>query len=99
VNDKPVTAGRIVNFVLGNKEIRPAIVVKPWSDQCVQLHVFLDGMNDLQHDGTGKCALHAMHADGKSHYDVCGPTGWATSVQYADGAHPIPGTWHWPSRA
>lgn len=28
-------------------QVRPAIVLRAWSDTCVQLHVLLDGTNDL----------------------------------------------------
>jgi hypothetical protein len=42
--------GQIVNYVLkGGKsegEIRPAIVVRKWSETCVQLQVFTDCSND-----------------------------------------------------
>jgi hypothetical protein len=45
--DQPVTVGRIVHYVLKdgpNKgTCRPAIVVRVWSDTCVNLQVFTDG--------------------------------------------------------
>jgi hypothetical protein len=44
------TVGRIVEYVLkdryGKLQIRPAIIVRVWSDTCVQLQVFTDGTND-----------------------------------------------------
>ncbi|MBS7539758.1 hypothetical protein, partial [Ancylobacter lacus] len=53
-----VAAGRIVHYVLpaGSKragEVRPAIIVRPWSQisddlsGLVNLHIFLDGTNDV----------------------------------------------------
>jgi hypothetical protein len=44
------TVGRIVEYVLkdryGELQVRPAIIVRVWSDECVQLQVFTDGTND-----------------------------------------------------
>jgi hypothetical protein len=44
------TVGRIVEYVLKDKygklQVRPAIIVRVWSDTCVQLQVFTDGTND-----------------------------------------------------
>lgn len=44
------TVGRIVEFILkdryGQLQVRPAIIVRVWSDECVQLQVFTDGTND-----------------------------------------------------
>lgn len=44
------TVGRIVYYQLltdsGTVEERPAIIVRVWSDDCVQLQVFTDGTND-----------------------------------------------------
>ncbi|MBL1176880.1 hypothetical protein [Pantanalinema sp. GBBB05] len=52
-----VSVGSIVNYVLpdGRSEgqIRPAIVVRKWSDTCVNLQVLTDGDNDYPgKDGT-----------------------------------------------
>ncbi len=45
------SVGRIVHYVLSsgtNKgEHRPALVVRVWSDVCVQLQVFTDATNDF----------------------------------------------------
>lgn len=87
------TVGRIVNFVMGDGEtIRPAIVVRVWSDTCINLRAFLDGTNDSQ-------AI-KVQRDGYS-LDVCAPDGWATSVVYQEpieGVASQPSTWHWPAR-
>lgn len=40
------TIGRIVSFKISQEEIRPAIIVRVWSDTCVQLQIFIDGTND-----------------------------------------------------
>jgi hypothetical protein len=44
------TVGRIVEYVLkdryGELQVRPAMIVRVWSDECVQLQVFTDGTND-----------------------------------------------------
>lgn len=85
-----VSVGRIVNYVLPEHmskrnvgEVRPAIVVKVWSEgaevseggNAVQLQVFIDGSNDTP--GGENCR-------------------WATSVCYSE--QKTPGTWHWPER-
>jgi hypothetical protein len=80
------TVGRIVHFVMpGNSQHRPAIIVRVWSEQCVNLQVFTDCMNDLLPDG-GQPAPGVL---------------WVTSASYqepvanqTDG----PRTWHWPER-
>jgi hypothetical protein len=85
------TVGRIVNYVLNNGEIRPAIIVQVWSDTCVNLRVFFDGSNDAAAEGFdyGLTAA-AFGAE------------WRTSVCYAE---PTDGvvefrahTWFWPAR-
>lgn len=40
------TVGRIVNYVLPNGAIRPAIVVRVWDDGRLQLQQFTDQTND-----------------------------------------------------
>lgn len=44
------TIGRIVHFIVpglkGKDAERPAIIVRVWSETCVNLHVFADGAND-----------------------------------------------------
>lgn len=50
LEQRKVSIGSIVNYVLPDGrsagEIRPAIVVRKWSDTCVNLQVFTDGDND-----------------------------------------------------
>jgi hypothetical protein len=41
------TVGRIVHFVQGELHL-PAIIVRVWSDTCVNLQVFTDGSNSDQ---------------------------------------------------
>lgn len=44
------TVGRIVGYVLESGsnvgQVRPAMIVRVWNDDCVQLQVFTDGPND-----------------------------------------------------
>ena len=40
------SVARIVHFVLPNGEHRPAVIVRVWSEVCVNLSVFTDGEND-----------------------------------------------------
>lgn len=44
------TVGRVVHYVLPEGknagQVRPAIVVDVWSATCVNLRVFVDGLND-----------------------------------------------------
>lgn len=90
------TIGRIVHYVLGPwdgvhshvvGEHRAAIVVKDWGGS-VDLHVFLDGVNDAP-----PVLHHAPDADGGKIASV--PTILhVTSI--LEGFHS--GTWHWPER-
>ncbi|MDB5094462.1 MAG: hypothetical protein JWO85_2563 [Candidatus Eremiobacteraeota bacterium] len=45
------TVGRIVHFVLPDGQVRPAIIVRVWSPEMVNLRVFLDGTNDAPDGG------------------------------------------------
>ena len=53
------SVGRIVPFVLpepdyqGHHEHRPAIIVRVWNEEMVQLQVFTDGINDGAHYASG----------------------------------------------
>lgn len=84
--------GRVVHYILpsGPKkgEHRAAMVVRVWSDECVNLRVFLDGNNDYDHEGL-------PHYLAQTASDL-----WVTSASYADPTAEFPqpkdGTWHWP---
>lgn len=61
MGEQKTTVGRIVHYVLDEQdgsmahkvgEHRPAMIVKCWSETCVQLQVFMDGTNDRL-DGNG----------------------------------------------
>lgn len=90
------TVGRVVLYVLPGQsprrgEIRPAIVVRVNGDGAVNLHVLTDGPNDR-----GSRTL-----TGPSGEHVAVPyvePEWVGSAPYdqpAEGARPMPGTWHW----
>jgi hypothetical protein len=56
------TVGRIVHYVLAQQddtrnpgEHRPAMIVRTWGGDCVQLQVFMDGAND--HERFSACGL------------------------------------------
>lgn len=84
--------GRIVHYVLDEKEHRPAIVVKVWrnydgsvhEDGLCNLQVFTDGTNDR---------YHSDHLPAGFESGIC----WLTSRLYSE--EPVPGTWHWIERA
>lgn len=87
------TVGRIVHYVLprgrGKGSIRPAEIVRVWSDTCVNLQVKLDGPNDAgmgQPDALG--------------YDPL--VVWASSASRGspdlEGDEAL-GKWFWPPRA
>lgn len=79
-----IKVGDIVNYVMAEGtnygEIRPAIVVRVWSDACVQLQVFTDKDNDFGYghgpdlDQPAPCVL------------------WKTSVVFDPSKSA--GTWH-----
>ena len=80
--------GRVVHYVVHEGphagEHRPALIVRVWSDTCVNLVVMMDGDNDQAGGITNGAPL----------------TVWRTSIVYAapDAEFPQPknGTWHWP---
>ncbi len=82
-----LTVGRIVHFVMPDGDHRPAIVVRTWGGDCVQLQVFLDGTNDLTPAENGGISREIAERG----------LMWATSVPYSE--QPQPRTWHWPERA
>lgn len=91
---QPVSVGRVVHFVLGERTIhdgskalviRPAIVVAVWGPDTANLQVFTDGSNDnevLLEEERG------AHAD---------RVVWRTSRMRSD--EPRVDTWHWPPRS
>lgn len=79
------TVGRIVHFHLSDGEVRPAIIVRVWSDTCVQLQVFTDGYNDND-------VLRSMQRIGSG--DAPNVL-WATSSEHGTDAH----QWSWPQRS
>lgn len=83
------TIGREIQVCIGieNQPVhRPAIIVRVWSNDCVNAQVFLDGANDDRHV-VGK--LFGV-VDG---FAQRGNTpAWATSIVAGDGV----GQWRWP---
>lgn len=87
-----ITEGRIVHYVLPNGEHRAAMIVNGWhggigSDHLVNLHVFLDGLNDKAAD---------LVQTSVSIYDtetIRQGWLWATSVRFDEGASTH--SWHW----
>lgn len=45
---KPLKIGSIVNYVMSNGEVRPAICVKVWNELGGNFQVFFDGSNDVK---------------------------------------------------
>ncbi len=85
------TLGRIVHYTYPDGVTRPAIVVRDWSNGCVNLQVFLDGSNDDRDQNDGKPLERAT---------------WPTSVTASpavdggeSGTVPAPCYWNWPPRA
>lgn len=80
--------GASVYYKLGNDwnrpgEVRPAIIVRVWTPQTVNLLIFLDGDNDK-----------FVGADGWEM--VPGHVLWKTSVPYAEDTPDGPGaSWNW----
>ena len=79
--------GRIVHYVLDSGQSkgqhRPAMIVRVWSDTCVQLTVFTDWSNDFGPD---------QHGGG-------GILWRPSAAQDEGGENPRSiGTWHWPER-
>jgi hypothetical protein len=74
--------GRIVHYVLYNGEIRPAIIVRVWGDEMVNLRVFFDGSNDAGEESYGTEWRTSVH--------YAEPVDGATEFE----TH----TWFWPPR-
>lgn len=103
--DHTLDIGRIVHYVLEDGdnagEERPAIVVRVWNDDCVQLQVFTDGSNDYQESpnmsGRVRAALAidaTAPADKEHVHRTVAYMVWKTSRVH--NANKLPGTWHWP---
>lgn len=84
------TIGRIVLVTIGTEHgeavTRPALVVRVWSDDCVNLLLFLDGGNDDRHV-SNLGGAHPFAERGNA------PV-WLTSSLMGDGV----GQWSWPPR-
>lgn len=52
----------LVNFVLGDGQVRPALIVRALEDERVNLHVFLDGMNDEISSNLVQSVVGSTHA-------------------------------------
>ena len=100
-----LTVGHIVHYVLESRkkgEIRPAIVVRDWSnadlpgsDGMVNLQVFTDGFNDGFLESVGTIADNGKSVPVTASHTAT--TIWRTSVHYSEAKEP--GTWHWPDRS
>lgn len=82
-----LTEGRIVHFVLGNEQHRPAIVV----------NVFRDANGNPPENGV--CNLQVFTDSDKdgNYNDALPQVMWETSVLYSDNKTPY--TWHWIEKA
>lgn len=88
---QPASEGRIVHFKVGTEgRCIPAMVVKAWGPDTVNLQVFFDGTNDRQYARDEDEARRGV--------------GWRTSV-VREGSYEgavVPATtsptWHWPER-
>lgn len=67
--------GKIVGYVLEDErrhkgEVRPAIIVRQWSETCVQLQVFMDGDGGEWNDGTPNIVWKTSIDKGNSKTDL-----------------------------
>lgn len=88
-----LTEGRIVHYVLPNRQHRPAIIVKVW-----RLH---NPANNLEYilpnDGYSNLQVF-MDSDSEAiQNDAMPPISWRTGVTYSENFEP--GTWHWIEKA
>ena len=89
-----LTAGRVVHYVLGNGQHRPAIVVRDWKQPngLVNVQVFTDGWND------GFKTTYLVGTDEHmTTLEIGQNVVWRTSVPYSEGKEPE--TWHWIEQA
>lgn len=65
-----LTVGQIVNYVLPDGrsagQIRPAIVVRVWSDICCNLQVFVDGDNDYPYSQSPIWITSSLYSEEKT---------------------------------
>ena len=86
-----LTEGRIVHFVLGSGECRPAIVVKVWR---------VTGPGNIQDPPENGCCNLQVFCDCdplEQWNDKLPPVMWETNIVYSE--EPTPGTWHWIEQA
>lgn len=88
--------GRIVHFVQGDGQHRPAIIVNLFQDldgkERVQLVVFHDGANDAHTAVVQATAAGVIDAARLSCIE------WATSIPHNEDTPKALYTWHWPER-
>lgn len=89
IHFKP-TIGRVLHYRVGGTdaepELRPATVVRAWSEECLNVVVDFDGGNDRQRDPSEWYRANLAEADMSR--------GWRTSVSFGDGL----GMLRWPAR-
>lgn len=79
------TPGRLVQVRIAASEWRPAIVVRAWPENRVNVQVCLDGRNDQRH--------------GFSANECENGWAWRTSVPEESSAPEVLVAWRWPPRA
>lgn len=85
--------GRIVLYRMPDGQDRPAMIVRVWSDTCVNLQVFTDGENDAGN------VLERMPGPFPGGRESTSLHVWRTSVMLAPaGAEPPAFSWRWPER-
>jgi hypothetical protein len=86
-----LTEGRIVHYVLGSGEHRPAIVVRVW-----RLNTIEGGVVPPQNGCSNLQVFTDSDAEGK-YNDRLPPVMWATSALFDAECKPF--TWHWIEKA
>jgi hypothetical protein len=88
--------GRLVHYRVGGTdetpELRPALVVRVWSDTCVNLRVFPDGSNDSPAHGIGWKDEKGEIRDIFTAAEREAGSAWKTSAVEGTGI----GSWRWP---
>ncbi|MDO8690882.1 MAG: hypothetical protein Q7R39_12875 [Dehalococcoidia bacterium] len=81
---RKLTVGRIVHMRIADGECRPVMVVHPWSDNCFNGVLFLDGTNDDRYSIPQRTVPSAL-------------TVWVTSITEEAVRGLVSTTlWHWP---